>query len=71
MTKQTSIQMSNRCKSEIEQLALLWGYPEVRHITPVVERAVHFAWMIFIGYSQSLDRWQEMLDVWKSDDLAS
>ena len=67
MKKQTSIQISDRCKSEIEQLSLIWGYSKTRYTTAVLERCVHFTWMIFIGYSQGIERWQEMLEVWRAE----
>lgn len=37
---QTTIQLDDQTKRQMTQLATWWGLPEVRHLTPVISRAI-------------------------------
>jgi predicted DNA-binding protein len=58
--KQTSVQLSERCRQQIAELAELWGYTEARHLTAVIERGVTEIYMLEIGYNEYLDRMGKM-----------
>ncbi|MCP4369741.1 MAG: hypothetical protein GY797_16755 [Deltaproteobacteria bacterium] len=58
--KQTSVQLSNKCRQQIAELAKLWGYTEARHITPVIEQCVTQTYMLEVGYTEYLARMGKM-----------
>jgi predicted transcriptional regulator len=37
---QTTIQLDDETRRQIQQLATWWGLPETRHLTPVISRAI-------------------------------
>lgn len=58
--KQISIQITNETARQIAFLAQLWGYPEQRHNTAVVERAINTIYMLEYGYEEYRSRLREM-----------
>lgn len=52
--KQISISLDDETIKQMQDLALLWGLPEVRHNTPVISRCVERVWMTVIGAKQGL-----------------
>lgn len=58
--KQISIQITNETARQIAFLAQLWGYPEQRHNTAVIERAINTIYMLEFGYTEYRRRLREM-----------
>ncbi|MBE2200402.1 MAG: hypothetical protein IAE79_17435 [Anaerolinea sp.] len=58
--KQISIQITNETARQIAFLAELWGYPEQRHNTAVIERAINTIYMLEYGYENYRSRLREM-----------
>jgi hypothetical protein len=64
--KQISIQITNETARQIAFLAQHWGYPDQRHNTAVIERAVNTLYMLEYGYDEYQRRLRE-LDVDQPD----
>lgn len=47
--KQISIWVDDETIKQMQDLAELWGLPEVRHNTPVISRCVERVWTLQIG----------------------
>lgn len=43
---QTTIQLDEETKKQMAQLAEWWGLPTIRHLTPVISRAIEQSLMI-------------------------
>ncbi len=70
--KQISIQITNETARQIAFLAQLWGYPEQRHNTAVMERAINTIYMLEYGYEEYRSRLREMgVDLSDSDEVTT
>ena len=58
--KQISIQIADETARQIALLAQYWGYPEQRHNTAVIERAINTIYMLEYGTEEYKRRLQEM-----------
>jgi hypothetical protein len=58
--KQISIQITNETARQIAFLAQHWGYPEQRHNTAVIERAINTIYMLEYGYGEYKRRLREL-----------
>ncbi len=58
--KQISIQITDETARQIAFLAKYWGYPEQRHNTAVIERAINTIYMLEYGTEAYKRRLQEM-----------
>lgn len=57
--KQISIQITDETARQLTALAKLWGLPQMRHNTPVIERAIAAVFMFEIG----TDQYKKVLDL--------
>lgn len=70
--KQISIQITNETARQIAFLAEHWGYPEQRHNTAVIERAINTIYMLEFGYTEYRRRLREMgVDVSETNEVQS
>jgi hypothetical protein len=60
--KQISIQITDETARQIAGLAELWGLPQQRHNTPVIERAVAAVYLLEIGYTEYRRRLDELTE---------
>lgn len=57
--KQISIQITSETARQIAFLAQHWGYPDQRHNTAVIERAINTIYMLEYGYAEYQRRLRE------------
>lgn len=50
--KNIGISLDDETIKQMQDLAALWGLPEIRHNTPVISRCVERVWMQEIGAKQ-------------------
>ncbi len=58
--KQISIQITSETARQIAFLAQHWGYPDQRHNTAVIERAINTIYMLEYGYAEYQRRLREL-----------
>lgn len=56
MTKQSSIQLTEETRRQIEELAELWGLAGQRNTTEVMTRCIERIWMLEIGLERYRNR---------------
>jgi hypothetical protein len=61
MPKQSSIQLTEETRRQIDELAEHWGLGGQRNTTEVMTRCIERVWMLEIGYQQYKEREKEQL----------
>jgi predicted DNA-binding protein len=56
MVKQSSIQLTDETRRQIEELAERWGLGGQRNTTEVITRSIERIWMLEIGYERYRDQ---------------